>query len=73
MVNELASEIGILQSATSRHLKVLREKGLVHANRQGQFVEYSLADKRLVEALDTLRDVLRDSLARRANLMIQTE
>lgn len=72
-VNDLTSELGILQSATSRHLKLLREHGLVFANRQGQCVEYSLADMRLVNALDILRDVLRDSLSRRANLMTQTE
>jgi ArsR family transcriptional regulator len=72
-VSELADEVSIPQSATSRHLKVLREHGLVYANRQGQHVEYSLADMRLVEALDILRGVLRDNLARRASLMIKTE
>ena len=72
-VNELTSELNIRQSTTSRHLKVLREHGLVHYNRQGQSVEYSLIDPRLIEALDTLRVVLRDSLANRANLMVESE
>jgi ArsR family transcriptional regulator len=70
-VNELTSEVGILQPAASRHLKVLREHGLVHATRQGQHVEYSLTDPRLIEALDILRAVLRDSLSHRANLMVE--
>jgi DNA-binding transcriptional ArsR family regulator len=72
-VTDLTAEVGILQPAASRHLKVLREHGLVRATRQGQHVEYALADPRLIEALDTLRAVLRDSLSRRANLMNEME
>jgi DNA-binding transcriptional ArsR family regulator len=68
-VNELSCEVGISQSATSRHLKVLRDRGLVIGTRQGQSVEYALADSRLIEALDTLRAVLRDSLSHRAHLI----
>lgn len=72
-VNELTHDVNISQSATSRHLKILRERGLVNANRMGQSIEYSLSDPRIIEALDLLRAVLRDSLARRANLMIEVE
>jgi ArsR family transcriptional regulator len=72
-VNELTNEVQSSQATTSRHLKVLREHGLVRAVRQGQFIEYSLNDPRIIQALDLLRAVLRDSLARRANLMVATE
>jgi ArsR family transcriptional regulator len=68
-VNELAADLGITQSAASRHLKILRERGLVQAVRQGASVEYRLCDTRLIEALDLLRSVLRDDLAHRASLM----
>ncbi len=68
-VTELSNELGLPQPTTSRHLKVLRERGLVHATRQGVSIQYELADQRLIQALDLLRSVLRDSLARRANLM----
>ena len=68
-VNELAQAVGAGQSATSRHLKTLRERGLVRATRQGPSVEYSLEDTRLIIALDLLRDILRDTLARRAQLI----
>jgi len=57
------------QPATSRHLKILRERGLVRATRQGPSVEYSLIDERLIEALNLLRTVLRDNIAYRASLM----
>ncbi|HLE13969.1 MAG TPA: metalloregulator ArsR/SmtB family transcription factor [Anaerolineales bacterium] len=69
-VNDLASELGLTQPATSRHLKVLRDRGLVNATRHGAHVEYSLDDHRLIEALDLLRTVLHDSVTRRANLII---
>ena len=68
-VSELAMELDISQPSTSRHLKILRERGLVHASRQGASVEYRLTDYRLIDALDLLRNVLRDRLAYRASLM----
>jgi DNA-binding transcriptional ArsR family regulator len=68
-VNDLATEVGLSQPATSRHLKILRESGLVRAVRQGSSVEYNLLDTRLIEALNILRAVLRDGIAYRAGLM----
>lgn len=65
-VNELTAEFGAPQPTISRHLKTLRERGLVIATRKGQMVEYSLADERLIHALDLLRAVLRDGVLRRA-------
>ncbi len=72
-VNDLANEIGISQPATSRHLKLLRERGLVTATRDGATVEYSINDHRLIEALDLLRAVLRDRLAHSASLVDMTD
>ncbi len=72
-VNELSDELGLSQPATSRNLKVLRERGLVYTVRQGNTLEYHLADKRLVEALNLLRTVLRDRLAYNATLMESTD
>ncbi|MCJ7700929.1 MAG: metalloregulator ArsR/SmtB family transcription factor [Anaerolineales bacterium] len=68
-VSDLAQSIGISQPAASRHLKILRERGLVEAIRHGASVEYRLTDNRLIEALDLLRSVLRDRLAYRASLL----
>ena len=68
-VSEITAELEIPQSTTSRHLKILRDRGLVMSSRQGTSVEYRLSDPRLIDALDVLRSVLRDRIARRANLM----
>ena len=71
-VNDLVRELDISQPAASRHLKVLRERGLVNAERQGANVLYSLADVRLIQALDLLRAVLRDRITYRASLIENT-
>ena len=68
-VSELANEVDISQPAASRHLKILRERGLVIPVRQGASVTYRLADHRLIEALDMLRAILRDRISYRASLM----
>lgn len=68
-VTELTKDLDLSQPLVSRHLKMLRERGMVIATRMGPSVEYKLADRRLIEALDILRAVLRDSLSHRAELV----
>jgi len=72
-VTELANELGLAQPTASRQLKILRDRGLVFAVRQGTTVTYHLADSRLIDALDLLRTVMRERLAHRAGLMVETE
>ncbi len=67
-VGELAAGLNISQPTVSRHLKVLRERGMVTSTRYGATVEYRLNDDRPIQALDLLRSVLRDNLARNAEL-----
>ena len=70
-VTELASELNLIQPTTSRHLKILRDRGLVYTVRQGTSVTYHLADPRLIQALDLLRTVMRERLEHRAGLMVE--
>jgi len=67
-VTELSAGLKMSQPQVSRHLKILRERRMVTTQRQGTVIEYSLADRRLIKALDLLRSVLRDGLAKRAEL-----
>ena len=67
-VNELVELLDLSQPMVSRHLKVLRERGMVTTNRIGATVEYSMADERLIEALDLLRQVLAGKLKNQAAL-----
>jgi len=67
-VSDLAQDIGISQPAASRHLNILRERGMVTAQREGQSVIYTLTDSRIIQALDLLRAVLADNLKSQAAL-----
>lgn len=68
-VTELCSELGLNQPTASRHLKVLRERGLVDTARTGTTITYHLSDSRLIQALDLLRSVMRERLAHQASLI----
>ncbi len=62
-VTELAEALGLAQATVSRHLKILRERGMVTARREGMNVFYSVSNKKILRALDLLREVLSEHLA----------
>jgi ArsR family transcriptional regulator len=68
-VSDLAKELNLSQPTASRHLNLLRERGLVSAQREGQSVIHTLTDQRVIQALDLLRAVLADKLKSQASLM----
>lgn len=61
-VSDLAEKLDISQPNISRHLNVLKDRRMVSRTRQGQSVIYEIKDKRVIEALDLLRQVLADGL-----------
>lgn len=65
-VSTLAVDLETPQPTISRHLQVLRERRLVTAERDGASVYYQLAEPRVISVLDTMRQILRDSLARQS-------
>ncbi len=71
-VSSLASTLNIPQPTTSRHLAILRQSSLVIAERDGQMVNYRLADPRIIDVLDSMRTILRDSLERQSNALVET-
>ena len=68
-VSELTERLGNSQPAVSRHLKILRERGLAHAQRQGSNVTCSLSDPRLMEALNLLQAIIREQWAQKAEMI----
>lgn len=71
-VTELSNELGVNQPTVSRHLKILRERGLVNTVRSGTTITYRLSDPRLIQALDIMRAIMRDRLAYQSNLINET-
>ena len=68
-VGELATALDLNQPTVSRHLKVLRERGMANTVRFGTTVMYSLADLRVIDALDLMRAVLTTNLAEKGALV----
>ena len=67
-VSQLVEALGSPQATVSRHLKVLRERSMVNNERDGVHIYYSLADQRIIKALELLRGVMADILAQRRRL-----
>jgi len=61
-VTELADALNLPQPTVSRHLKILRERGLVEAHREGTGVIYSLSVPEIITAIDYMRSVLKHIL-----------
>ena len=55
-VGDLASILGRSKSATSQHLRVLRDGGIVSARRRGRAVFYSLTNGPMVEVTVQMLD-----------------
>mgnify|MGYP005864309165 CR=1 FL=1 len=67
-VSQLAELTDAPQPVVSRHLQTLHKQGMVTRMRDGAEVIYSLADKRVIEALGLLRAFLADRLVAQAQL-----
>ena len=57
-VTEIYSMLDLPQANVSQHLMVMREAGIVTAEREGKAIYYSLANPKIIEASDTIREWL---------------
>lgn len=68
-VGDLVRILAIPQGAVSRHLAVMRERGLVDYRREGTSVYYSLADPRICEACDIVNQIITTRIERSKRLV----
>lgn len=68
-VSALANYLDIPQPTVSRHLRILRHQSLVTGEREGSSVIYRIADKRIIDVLEIMRQILYDSLTHRSDLL----
>ena len=68
-VNDLARLTGLPQPSISRHLTILRNVGVVTAQRQGTGVVYSIANPKIVAVCDLMREVITEQAAHLATVM----
>ena len=69
-VTALADALNMPQPTVSRHLAVLRDRGLVQTERNGTAVTYTLTDGRIIEVLNTMRQILRSVLAQQSGILV---
>jgi len=72
-VSRIAESIGATQPNASQHLAVLRNAGLVDADRHGREIRYALADPDVIVACNVMRGVLQRRLARLASLASRSQ
>jgi DNA-binding transcriptional ArsR family regulator len=63
-VNELVAALQVPQAVVSRHLAVLRNRGVVVTRREGVNIYYRLTDTKIIEACDIIHEILLDQAAR---------
>ena len=68
-VNEIARMTGHPQATISRHLGVLRNGGIVIAHRHAQDVIYEIANPKIVDICDLMREVLVEEASHRTKLV----
>ncbi len=62
-VNELVAKTGISQSNLSQHLALLRNRGVLTARQEGIKVHYSIANPKILQAIDLMSEALREILS----------
>ena len=67
-VKDLVALLGQRQAKVSQHLALLRQRGIVRAERAGNEMHYSLADPRILKACHITREILLQQLTQQATL-----
>ena len=65
-VTEIAAEAGVSITNASQHLRIMRDRGAVLAEKRAQCVYYHIADQRFVEAAILIHDALFERLMQEA-------
>jgi DNA-binding transcriptional ArsR family regulator len=70
-VGELAEYTKSAQSVTSRHLAILRERGVIQPRRDGNTIFYSLTDNKIGQACDLVKEMLLSKIAKHSEFARQ--
>jgi ArsR family transcriptional regulator len=68
LVGELARSLNIPHAVASRHLALLRNRGVVRPRREGTNVYYRISDPRIVAACDLVHQILLNNLTKSKEL-----
>jgi ArsR family transcriptional regulator len=66
---ELGERLGLASANLSQHLTMMRERHILISRREGNVVYYRIANPRLLEAFDLLREILFEHIRQDAALI----
>jgi DNA-binding transcriptional ArsR family regulator len=72
-VNDIAAAVDQHQSTVSRNLTILRNAGIVVTQRDGNNILYQVANPKLVDVCNLMREVLMEQLGERSKLLEMNE
>ena len=67
-VGDIARLLKINQAVVSRHLAILRDRGVVKYRREGTNVYYSLTDHKICDACDLVHEILINQMEKNREL-----
>ncbi len=70
-VNELTELAGVPQANVSQHLTVLRQNNVVTTRRNGANIYYKIANPKILQACDLMREVLLEQLQENEKLVMR--
>ena len=68
-VGELGERLGLAKANLSQHLAMMRERHILFSRKEGNVVYYRIANPRLLQAFDLLREILFEQIRRDAALI----
>jgi DNA-binding transcriptional ArsR family regulator len=68
-VNELTELAGVPQANVSQHLTILRQNNVVTTRRNGANIYYKIANPKILQACDLMREVLLEQLKENETLV----
>jgi len=68
-VNDIATAVDQHQATVSRNLTILRNAGVVTTERDGNNILYQIANPKLVDVCDLMRDVLIEQIDQRSKFL----
>lgn len=68
-VGDLSQRLGLMPANLSQHLTMMRERRILVSRKEGNVVYYRIANPRLLEAFDLLREILFEQIRQDAALI----
>ena len=67
-VTELVDVLGVPKANVSQHLAMMRHKGILKTRRDGVNIYYSIANSKVIDACNLMRDVMVEMLRERQKI-----